>query len=81
MPDSRERTFELELDHDTAELTSPAEPIRPPGPSSASISAPAARSTWREISHCPAALHLATVIDGFTDLVSYDKVRVAVETR
>ena len=32
------------------------------------------------MSHCPAALHLSTVIDGFTDLVSYDKVRVDVES-
>jgi len=28
-PDSRERTFELELDRDTAELSSPTDPAPP----------------------------------------------------
>ncbi len=80
LPDSRERVFNLELDHDTAELTSP--PMEQP-------------PAWTELTfnqcvgcpldaakskHCPAALHLAGVIDGFSDLVSYDQVRVTVET-
>ena len=33
-----------------------------------------------ETPHCPAALQMAPLIDGFTDLVSYDKVRVSVES-
>jgi hypothetical protein len=79
-PDSRERVFPLEMDRDTAEL-SPARATDPP---------PWTRLGFNQcsncpldpakVSHCPAALHLANVIDGFTDLVSYDKVRVAVET-
>jgi len=79
LPDSRERVFNLELDRDTALLVSP--PVEP---------APA----WTELGfnqchgcpldkaqvrHCPAARHLSGVIDGFTDLVSFDKVRVTVE--
>lgn len=80
LPDSRELAFELELDHDTAEL-SPAAIPQPPA--------------WTELTfnqcqgcpldsskekYCPAALHLSSVIDGFTDLVSYDQVRVTVES-
>ena len=79
-PDSRERTFELELDRDTAELTSPTHPDPPAWTELGfhqCIGCPLEKS---KVSHCPAALHLSTVIDGFTDLVSYDKVRVEVES-
>jgi hypothetical protein len=79
-PDSRERAFPLEMDRDTAELT----PVRTQSPPpwtklefNQCSNCPLAAS---EVSHCPAALHLATVIDGFADLVSYDKVRVTVES-
>lgn len=78
-PDSRERTFNLELDRDTAQLTSTPNANPPP---------------WTELGfhqcqdcpldkgtrHCPAALQLSNVIDGFTDLVSYDQVRVTVDS-
>jgi hypothetical protein len=79
-PDSRERVFELQLDRDTAELRSPP-PANPPAWTALSFNqcngCPFEAS---KVSHCPAALHLANVIDGFTDLVSFDTVRVTVET-
>lgn len=80
LPDSRERVFPLQMDRDTAELA----PLIHPDPPDwtrlrfhqcAGCPLDAAKTT-----HCPAALHLAGVIDGFTDLVSYDKVRVTVES-
>ena len=81
LPDSREREFALKLDRDTAQLA----------PLPADSEAPA----WTKLEfhqctgcpfqaattpHCPAARHLAGVIDGFTDLVSFDTVRVSVES-
>ena len=78
-PDSRERVFPLEMDKDTAEL-SPARAESPPPWTQLGFNqcsnCPLKAS---EVTHCPAALHLSAVIDGFTDLVSYDKVRVTVE--
>jgi hypothetical protein len=79
-PDSRERTFELQLDKDTAELTPPADPDPPAWTELGFHQCTGCPLNKAEVAHCPAARHLATVIDGFTDLVSYDKVRVAVET-
>jgi len=79
-PDSRERTFELELDRDTAELTSPSNPSPPAWTELGFHQCTGCPFEKDKVSHCPAALHLSTVIDGFTDLVSYDKVRVEVET-
>jgi hypothetical protein len=80
LPDSRERVFELELDGDTALLTSstPADP--PPWTDLAFNQCAGCPLQKAQASHCPAALHLASVIDGFTDLVSYDQVRVTVES-
>jgi hypothetical protein len=80
LPDSRERVFDLQLDRDTAQLTSPADPDPPAWtelPFHQCSGCPLDKATTK---HCPAALHLASVIDGFTDLVSYDTVRVTVET-
>jgi hypothetical protein len=79
-PDSRERTFELQLDKDTAELSPPADLSPPAWTELGFHQCTGCPLNKAEVSHCPAARHLATVIDGFTDLVSYDKVRVAVET-
>jgi hypothetical protein len=80
LPDSRERVFNLELDGDTALLTSrvPANP--PPWTELAFNQCNGCPLQPAHTSHCPAALHLASVIDGFTDLVSYDQVRVTVES-
>lgn len=80
LPDSRERLFELELDCDTAELTS-APPADPPAWTALSFNqCSGCPFEASKVSHCPAAVHLAGVIDGFTDLVSFDTVRVTVET-
>lgn len=79
-PDSQEQVYKLEMDRDTAEL-SRAEVGEPPAWTALAFnqcSGCPLNST--ETPHCPAALHLSGVIDGFTDLVSYDKVRVTVET-
>jgi hypothetical protein len=79
-PDSRERVFNLELDRDSAVLTS-APDANPPAWTELAfnqcIGCPLRAS---ETKHCPAAVHLSGVIDGFADLVSYDQVRVTVES-
>jgi hypothetical protein len=80
LPDSRELAFNLELDRDTAELTS-ASNTQPPAWTELTFNqcagCPLDATRTR---HCPAALHLSSVIDGFSDLVSYDQVRVTVES-
>lgn len=80
LPDSKERVFDLELDRDTALLTSntPADP--PAWTELAFNQCMGCPLDKNKVSHCPAALHLSSVIDGFADLVSYDQVRVAVES-
>ncbi len=79
-PDSQERAFDLEMDRDTAELTSPPIDDPPAWTALAFNQCSGCPLNTTEHPHCPAALHLSGVIDGFTDLVSYDKVRVTVET-
>lgn len=79
-PDSSERAFALEMDRDTAELTPSTRTNLP---------------AWTELGfnqcsgcpfeaapgvRCPAAVHLSAVIEGFEDIVSYDTVRVTVES-
>lgn len=79
-PDSSERAFSLEMDRDTAELTPSTRTHFP---------------AWTELgfnqcsgcpfqadagTRCPAAVHLSGVIEGFEDIVSYDTVRVTVES-
>lgn len=79
-PDSQERVFELEMDRDTAEL-SPANVPDPPAWAALGFNqCSGCPFSAEEKPHCPAALHMAGLIDGFTDLVSYDKVRVSVES-
>jgi hypothetical protein len=78
-PDSRERVFNLELDRDTAELTSVPN-ANPPPWTKLSFQQCDGCPLRADVKHCPAALHLASVIDGFADLVSYDKVRVTVDS-
>lgn len=79
-PDSQERVFPLEMDRDTAEL-SPADASDPPPWTVLTFNqCSGCPLNATETPHCPAALHLSGVIDGFTDLVSYDKVRVTVES-
>jgi hypothetical protein len=80
LPDARERVFELAMDRDTAELAPPKIAEPPAWTRLAFNQCLGCPLRAAEVSHCPAALHLASVIDGFADLVSYDQVRVAVET-
>ena len=63
-PDSRERTFELELDRDTAELTSPTDPNPPAWTELGFHQCTGCPCEKSKVSHCPAAVHLSTVIDG-----------------
>lgn len=80
LPDARERVFSLEMDRDTAELTTATIPDPPPWTQLAFNQCSGCPLDAAKVSHCPAALHLAGVIDGFTDLVSYDTVKVTVES-
>ena len=80
LPDSRERVFDLQLDRDTAQLTSPTDPDPPEWTELPFHQCTGCPLDAAKTKHCPAALHLAGVIDGFADLVSYDTVRVTVET-
>ncbi len=80
LPDGQTHLFSLELDRDTAALVTP--PMARP-PDWTRLGFHQCHSCPLQVtadSRCPAALHLAGVIDRFTDLVSYDQVRVVVET-
>jgi hypothetical protein len=79
-PDGQERSFPLEMDRDTAELTPPIVNDPPPWTALTFNQCAGCPLNAAETPHCPAALHLSGVIDGFTDLVSYDKVKVTVES-
>lgn len=79
-PDSQERAFELEMDRDTAELSPPNVPQPPAWTALGFNQCTGCPFNAAETPHCPAALQLAGVIDGFTDIVSYDKVKVTVES-
>jgi hypothetical protein len=79
-PDSRDRVFELQLDHDTAQLNSPTDPNPPAWTELSFNQCAGCPLQTSQVTHCPAALHLSSVIDGFSDLVSYDEVRVTVES-
>lgn len=80
LPDSKERVFHLELDRDTALLTSKTVPNPPAWTELTFNQCVGCPLDKDKVSHCPAALHLANVIEGFADLVSYDQVRVTVES-
>lgn len=80
LPDSRERVFHLEFDHDSAELTSSPGDQPPAWTELGFNQCKDCPLDAAQVKHCPAARHLAGVIDGFTDLVSYDQVRVTVES-
>jgi hypothetical protein len=62
-PDSRERVFALELDRDTAELTPPHNPDPPAWTKLAFNQCTNCPFDKAKVSHCPAALHLAEVIE------------------
>jgi hypothetical protein len=80
LPDSQERVFELEMDRDTAELSAPTVSQPPAWTALGFNQCRGCPFSAAEMPHCPAAVQLAGVIDGFTDIVSYDKVKVSVES-
>lgn len=79
-PDSSERTFALEMDRDTAELTPSKRADLPAWTALEFNKCTGCPLEAAKVSHCPAAVHLSTVIEGFQDLISYDTVRVNVES-
>src|SRR5690606_28055675 len=80
LPDSRERVFTLQLDKDSALLVSPGPYESPAWTRLAFHQCEGCPLQAADAVPCPAALHLSGVIDGFADLVSYDTVRVTVES-
>ena len=80
LPDASERIFDLELDRDSALLVSKPAGKPPAWTEMAFNQCSGCPFEASKVSHCPAAVQLAGVIEGFADLVSYDKVRVTVET-
>jgi hypothetical protein len=79
-PDSSERTFVLEMDRDTAELTPSSHTNLPAWTELGFNQCSGCPFEASKVERCPAAVHLSAVIDGFEDLVSYDTVRVTVES-
>ena len=79
-PDGQERVFPLEMDRDTAELTPAVVEQPPPWTALTFNQCTGCPLNAAQSPHCPAALHLSGVIEGFTDLVSYDKVKVSVDS-
>lgn len=80
LPNSQERVFKLEQNRDTAELVSKPHPNPPEWTRLAFNQCAGCPLDTAKVAHCPAALHLANVIDGFADVVSFDKVRVTVQS-
>ena len=80
LPDSTERVYDLELDRDSALLVSKPSGDPPAWTLMSFNQCSGCPFEATKVSHCPAAVQLAGVIEGFADMVSYDKVRVTVET-
>jgi hypothetical protein len=79
-PNGQEHVFSLELSGATAELTTPA-PANPPAWTALDYhQCKNCPLSTAEVTHCPSAVHLAGVLDCFTNVVSYDDVTVTVET-
>jgi hypothetical protein len=79
-PDSSERAFSLEMDRDTAELTPSTRTDLPAWTELGFSQCSGCPFQAEAVPRCPAAVHLSAVIEGFEDIVSYDTVRVAVES-
>lgn len=80
LPDSRQKVFDLRMDQDTAQLEDSRDPNPPAWTELPFHQCTGCPLDKEKTKHCPAALHLAGVIDGFSDVVSYDTVRVTVES-
>lgn len=80
LPGGESHLFALELDRDTAALSAPSMTDPPEWTRLGFHQCNGCPLQAAAVSHCPAALQLAEVIDRFTNLVSYDQLRVVVET-
>lgn len=80
LPDSSERAFALEMDRDTAELTPSTRTDLPKWTELGFNQCVGCPLQLTPDARCPAAVHLSGVIEGFEDIVSYDTVRVTVES-
>lgn len=80
LPNGRERVFTLQLHSDTAALAPASAENAPPWTKLDFHQCRGCPLAASEASHCPAALHMAELIDEFSDVVSFDRVRVTVET-
>jgi hypothetical protein len=80
LPNGRERVFPLRLASDSAELPPPDTTSAPAWTKLDFNQCTGCPLSVAKVSHCPAAVQMATLIDEFTDLISFDQVRVTVET-
>lgn len=80
LPDGRERLFPLRLSGDSAELPPAATEGAPAWTKLEFNQCSGCPLSAAKVPHCPAALHLSGLIGEFTDVVSFDRVRVSVET-
>jgi hypothetical protein len=80
LPNGRERVFELRLACDDATLPTPQKESAPAWTRLEFHQCSGCPLSTAQESHCPAALHMAAVIEEFTDLISFDQVRVTVES-
>ena len=80
LPNGRERVFTLHLQSDTAELTPASTRNAPPWTKLDFHQCKGCPLSANEASHCPAALHMSELIDEFSGVVSFDRVRVTAET-
>lgn len=79
-PDGQEHVFALALDRDTAALPPPVLAHPPEWTRLEFHQCASCPLQAANLSHCPAALQLAGIIDRFADLVSYDQITVIVAT-
>ena len=80
LPDGRERVFPVRLASDSAELAPASTENAPEWTRLRFNQCSDCPLSAAKVSHCPAALHMAGLIDEFTDVVSFDQVRVTAQT-
>jgi hypothetical protein len=80
LPDGRERVFPLQLSGDSAELLPASTKDAPDWTKLEVNQCSGCPLSAAKVSHCPAALQMAGLIDAFSDVVSFDRVGVTVQT-
>lgn len=80
LPNGQRHSFAVELDRDTGEYSSPAPANTPEWTNLGFHQCNGCPISTSAVRRCPVAVRLSEVIDRFADLVSYDQVRVTVET-